>query len=613
MKAGNQTKLPAMRWLLACGMTAAFGLVACNGAIGMGPGDVGAAGNSIPGAAGNGGPGASGISGGTAGIPGGAAGGAVSHPPVGGAGGGPVAGSGGTGTFDPGRVAIHRLNNLEYDNTMRDLLGFTGNLAQTTFQPDEKGEFDNAADAFTMNDARYEQYFNTADTIVEMVFTAAPFAAQKAKILSCTPSTTDMTCTRTIINGFGLRAWRRPMLTTEVDGLVTLAQSAVTLGENAEGSIKQVVKTMLATPQFLYRIEFDPNPASLMQHSLTPYELVTRLSYLGWSSMPDDQFFTLAQNNMITSDTVVSAQIDRMLADPKGTAFTQSFAGQWLGARDLKSHQVEPTAFATFDEPLRAAMVNEELSYFNEFLLGTLPMTQFFKADINFVDARLAKHYGVAAPPAGTTAKIMNTTDTRVGFMGLASFQTFTSYAYRTAPTLRGKWVLLNLLCQTIPTPPANVPKLDMGAATDPKLQSQNVRTRLQAHRAQTDCAACHATLDPIGLGLENFDAIGAFRSTYANGEAIDSSGVLPTKEMFNSTAQLADILSAGTYLSKLTDCASQKMMTYALSRSLTPADQAYLDQVRGQWAAPAQAWGLKALLKDIVLNDTFRFRRGEM
>jgi len=311
-----------------------------------------------------------------------------------------------------------------------------------------------------------------------------------------------------------------------------------------------------------------------------------------------------------------------MLADPnakKSNQFTESFAGQWLGARDMKGHQVEPTAFKMFDDTLRDAFIQEELLYFNEFLKGALPMTQFFTADINFVNARLATHYGFTPVTGTALQKVTNTTDTRVGFMGLGSFLTFTSFSYRTAPTLRGKWVLENLLCQTIPMPPANVPKLDPGTATDPNLQSQNVITRLMAHRTQADCAACHALLDPIGIGLENFDAIGAYRMKYANGEMITPAGVLPTKETFMSLKELATILASGDptsddpaksgYAKKLTDCASEKMMTYALSRAVVPTDP-YLQQVRKKWAG--EGFGLKPLLKDIVLNDTFRWRRGE-
>jgi hypothetical protein len=237
-------------------------------------------------------------------------------------------------------------------------------------------------------------------------------------------------------------------------------------------------------------------------------------------------------------------------------------------------------------------------------------MTQFFTADMNFVNARLATHYGITGITGTNMQKVTNTTDTRVGFMGLGSFLTFTSFSYRTAPTLRGKWVLENLLCQTIAMPPADVPKLDTGAAADPNLQSQNVRVRLQAHRTRTDCAACHAVLDPIGLGLENFDAIGAYRTKYVNNDTIDPAGVLPTKEMFSSLSQLASILSSGTYQTKLTNCASEKMMTFALSRSLGASDEPYLEQIRAKWAT--EGYGLKALLKNIVLNDTFRWRHGE-
>jgi hypothetical protein len=433
--------------------------------------------------------------------------------------------------------------------------------------------------------------------------------------MTCAPTAATDACTNTIITNFAKRAWRRPLDPTEVTRLVTLASDAVKLGETPENAVKQVVKTLLASPQFLYRIEFDQNPASLTPHALSPYELASRLSYLGWSSMPDDMMFAQAANGSISTDVAISSTIDRMLADPqKGNTFTQSFAGQWLGARQMKGHQVEPTAFPMFDEPLRTSMINEQLSFFNEFFTAAQPQpfTNFFTYDVNFLDARLAKHYGVPGVTSTTPVKMAITNDTRVGFMGLGSFLTFTSFSYRTAPTLRGKWVLLNLLCQTIPDPPANVPKLDTGAAADPALQSQNVRVRLAAHRTQTDCAACHATLDPIGLGLENFDAIGSYRAKYANGDTIDSSGVLPTKEMFTSVQSLATILSMGSYQTKMTNCVSQKMMTYALSRALGQTDQPYLEQVRSIWADPAQGWNLKNLLKDIVLNDTFRFRRGE-
>jgi hypothetical protein len=575
--------------LLLCGVAAALGAMACTGAI------TGADPRPPTGVGGSTGP----------------------NPPDAG-----VGGAGGAVVLDVGRISIHRLNNLEYDNTIRDLVGADG-MAQKTFQADETGEFfDNEANAFTMNDARYEQYFNTADAIGETVFADTTATGLRQTHVyglvtpACAPSATDTTCSSKIIAAFAQKAWRRPLTTAEVTGLVKLATDAIGLGETADGSIKQVVKTLLASPQFLYRIEFDTNPASLMPHPLDPYELATRLSYLGWSSMPDKTLFDLAASGQIASDTILTAQVDRMLADPKGASFTNSFAGQWLGARNMQSHQVEPTAFASFDPPLRDAFVQEELMYFNEFLTGPLSMQAFFTTPENFVNTRLAKHYGF--PPVAATAgfqKVTNADPNRVGFLGLGSFLTFTSFSYRTSPTLRGRWVLESLLCQTIPPPPfPPPPKLDATAPpTDATAQQEDVRARLTMHRAATDCAACHTVLDPIGLGLENFDAIGAYRTKYSatSTSTIDASGMLPTGETFSSVSQLAQILAMGAHAQDLTDCASKKLMTYALSRSLTSTDQPYLNQVRTQWAG--QGLGLKALMKDIVVNDTFKFRRGEM
>jgi len=584
-------------WLLSAALT----LAACNGAIspekgGPGPGAAGATATS--GAAGT-----TGTAGGAGGVP--------------------------IGTPDVGSVAVHRLNNLEYDNTMRDLVGVDG-MAQKTFQSDEKGTFDNDADMFTLNDARYEQYFTNADTIGETVFAdTAPTGLRQTYVYglvspACTPSATDTTCSSKIISAFAAKAWRRPVTTADAADLLKLATDAVALGETADGGLKQVVKTILASPQFLYRIEYDPNPGSPTPHMIDPYELATRLSYLMFSSMPDKTLFDLAASKQIVDDTVLTQQIDRMLADPKAASFTASFAGQWLGARDMQSHQVEPTAFTSFDEPLRAAMVQEQLMYFDQFLTGTLPFTQFLTTPTTFVNTRLAKHYGL--PAVAATAgfqKVTNADPNRVGFMGLGGFLTVTSYSYRTTPTKRGRWLLENLLCTLISPPAVAPPSLDMGAApaTDPNAQQENVRARLEMHRVNAPCSTCHAMLDPIGLGLENFDGIGAYRTTYgaAGGPPIDASGMLPTGEQFSSLSQLAAILSSNmplasgqpSHLQQLTDCASRKLMTYALSRELTDTDEPYLNQIRTTWAG--QGWGLKPLLKDIVLNDTFRKRHGEM
>lgn len=514
--------------------------------------------------------------------------GAMMNPPV--TGNPPVEGAG-----DVNRVNIHRLNAAEYDNTVKDLLGVATTPAGAFINDEQSDGFDNIAAAFGMTEAQFEQYYNAADGIAEAAFADPALAA---RIMTC--ATADAACFGQIIGAFGARAWRRPLVDTEIARLTTLATDAVTAGEDATGAVKQVVKTMLTSVPFLYRIELDSDPNSATPHALTGYELASRLSYLGWSSMPDDAMFGLAASGAILNNDTLTAEVDRMLASPKGEQFAANFAGQWLGIRKLKeTHQVDATVFPNFNDQIRESMVQEGLLYFKQFLTGDKQMTEFFTADVKNLPGVTGMTPTRNADPA----------DTRVGFLGLSSFLTFSSFAYRTAPTLRGKWVLENLLCQDIPAPPANVPMLDDPAATPPaELQSENVRVRLEAHRQmEPACNACHTLLDPIGLGLENYDAIGQYRTQYDNGDAVDASGQLSATQTFNGLAELAAILATDT---RLNDCVSDRMLTYALSRQLGPTDAPYLAQIRTGWAAGG--YGLRGLMKQIVLNDTFRFRRGE-
>jgi hypothetical protein len=482
--------------------------------------------------------------------------------------------------LDVNRVGIHRLNNTEYDNTMRDLLGVASTPAQTFVADEQLFGFDDIADAFGMTDAQYEQYFNSADALVEQVFADSGL---RARIMVCSPvSGSDDACAAKIIGAFGLRAWRRPLQDSEITRLTRVVTDAIAAGEDFTGGIKQVTKTMLSSLQFLYRIEIDPKPSSTDAHPLDPYELASRLSYLGWSTMPDDELLALAKSGELSQNSVLSSQVDRLLADKRSNQFVSSFAGQWLGLRDLASHQVEPTAFPQWSEAMRQAMIDEGFAYFSDFLTGPRSMTEFFTV-------------------------VTNAAEHRQGFLGLPSFLTLSSFSYRTAPTLRGKWVLENLLCEEIPPPPPDVPKLDDAANAQQTMetQSENVRTRLEAHRTMPACAACHKMLDPIGLGLENFDAIGRYRTTYANGEVIDASGVLPDGSKFTGLAELSAILAKD---SRLTECATKKLMTYALSRGVVDSDAPYLAQITQAW----NGGGLENLLKQIVLSDTFRFRRGD-
>jgi len=515
----------------------------------------------------------------------------------------PQAGSGADGPRDVNRVGVHRLNNTEYDNTVRDLLGVSATPA-ASFIADEKAlGFDNIADALRMTEAQYEQYFDAAAAL-----TAATFAdaALRAKIVTCTPAgaADEARCSEAIAAQFGRRAWRRPLLAAEVSKLTALAAQARALGEDFPGSIAHVVRALLSSVQFLYRIELDDDPSSASAHPLSDYELASRLSYLLWSTMPDEALFAAAERGALQDDDELSAQLERMLADPRAARFTDGFAAQWLGLRGLASHQVEATVFPDFDEPLRAAMIGEGLNYFDLFLHEERSLSEFFSADVNFVDAKLARLYGMSGSAFDPAKAVSVTSDQRRGFLGLASFLTFSSFAHRTAPTLRGKWVLENLLCTEIPPPPPNIPELESGEAD----QSLNVRERLAEHRTNPQCASCHQILDPIGLGLENFDAIGEYRERYNAGDAVDASGMLPTGESFDGLIELSDLLADDP---RLVDCATEKLLTYSLSRQLVESDQPYADEIREH--AEQAGGSVRALLEQIVRSDLFRQRRGEV
>ncbi|MET0387305.1 MAG: DUF1592 domain-containing protein [Polyangiales bacterium] len=507
--------------------------------------------------------------------------------------------------LDVGRVDLHRLNNTEYDNTARALLGVASTPAPS-FIADEKAlGFDNIAAALGMTDAQYEQYFNAADVLVNTAFADD---ALRLRIVTCTPGSADPAdCTRRIIRDFGLRAWRRPLASAEIDALAALAAEARTLGESFDGSIAQVAKAMLSSVPFLYRLELDPDPTSAVAHPLDDYELAARLSFLLWSTAPDDRLFMLAERGALQDDATLDAELERMLADDRAARFTASFGGQWLGLRDMNSHQVEPTVFPDFDDDLRRAMIREGELYFDEFLHGGRSVDEFFTAKLVFPDRALAELYGIDGVDSDEPRKLTAATTQRQGFLGLASFLTVTSFSYRTAPTLRGKWVLENLLCQKIAPPPPNIPELNEEASGGVDPSQLNVRERLAEHRTNPTCAACHTTLDPIGLGLEHFDAIGRYRTSYAASDPIDATGLLPDGSEFDGLGELAELLAQDK---RLAQCASEKLMTYALSRELTDNDEPHLARIRETWADSDKS--LRSLLGEVVRSAPFRQRRGE-
>jgi hypothetical protein len=250
-------------------------------------------------------------------------------------------------------------------------------------------------------------------------------------------------------------------------------------------------------------------------------------------------------------------------------------------------------------------MSEEVYQYFREFVFGNRSYLEFLKADVNYVDANLAALYGIASP-GPTMTRVEDTSDQRFGFFGMGAFLALSSYEYRTAPTLRGRWILINLLCTPPDDPPPNVPELDSDP-NSPDAAEQNVRKRLEEHRVNPLCANCHAALDPYGLALENFDAIGTYRTNYKNGTPVDASTETVEGEAFVGLQGLAEVVSAKD---EFTSCVTQKLFTYSLGRGVEATDQPYLDDVRQRWLGGTPT--IKDLVRNLMLADTFRTRRAQ-
>jgi hypothetical protein len=523
--------------------------------------------------------------------------GSQSTPGAAGSGGGSsgVAGSGATSLGDVGTIPIHQVSAREYNNTVRDLLGTTLEPGKS-FQSFEAAGFDTLAAAGVMNSRKVADYFSAAATLAADLF-GDP--TRRAAIVSCQPATAlDTTCAESIIKSFGAKAFRRPLEPAEVADLVVRYQEALAQNSDHASALQHVVRIMLASPQFIYRIEFDPDPSSV--HQLNGYELASRLSYLMWSSMPDAALFSAAASGELQAPERLSAEVERMLSDARSHELVDNFSAQWLGTRRLSDHVVDPAVFPSWTPALGLAMQQEMGAYFDDFLHGPQTYDQFLTSRVNFVDANLAGLYGLPAPGGGGLTRVQNDTGQRAGFLGLAGFLTHTSRMDRTAPSIRGKWIVNSLKCLELELP-ANLTPPPLGEPA----AGQSVRQVLEAHRANPSCAPCHNILDPVGLGLEHFDAIGRYRETYTSGQPVDAVGMLTDGSSFNGLPELAAAMSKDP---SFVACAARKLFVYGLGRTVDPSEP-YLEQIATQWQA--RGLSLKNLLKELVVNDTFRSRHG--
>jgi hypothetical protein len=443
------------------------------------------------------------------------------------------------------------------------------------------------------------------------------------RLLACDPHKPKPEQTREVVERFMRRAYRRPVTSDELQRVLRLVQTRESAGDSWEAAIQHAFTAVLCSPKFLFRIEPDPQPEARGPHPIDEYALASRLSYFLWASMPDEELFQLAAQGRLSAN--IEAQVLRMLKDPRAETLVDKFVLQWLQLERLSTFQADPKLFPKFDARLKASMLEETRLFFLEILREDRSVLDILDSNYTYINGPLARLYGikdtagnfwnsdpkkVKPKPGGRPfrdhefVRVDLSGSERGGVLTQASVLTVTSNPTRTSPVKRGKWVLEQLLGTPPPPPPPNVPELEEDGKA---LTSGSLRQRMEEHRKNPACANCHAKMDPLGFGLENFDAIGAFRQK--DGDfPIDPSGVLPDGQSFRGPRELKDILLAKKDL--FVRCLAEKMLTYALGRGLEYYDKRAVDRIVTRMAA--NNYSFSSLVTGIATSDPFRLRRGK-
>ena len=418
-------------------------------------------------------------------------------------------------------------------------------------------------------------------------------------------------CARQIVAALARRAYRRPVAEAEVARLAGLVAKARREGDSFEEGICLSLQAALVSPHFLFRIEQDRPATKVVSVAHTEdarpvgqHELASRLSYFLWSSMPDDELLRAADQGILRRPAVLAAQVRRMLRDPKSRALVENFGGQWLELRKLEAVKPDRERFPEFEEYLRMSMRRETELFFENIVRQDRSIIDFIDADYTFLNERLANFYKIPGVKGPEFRKIPLAPETqRGGILTQASVLTVSSYATRTSPVLRGKWILENILNAPPPPPPPDVPNLDEAKVGS----SASLRQQLEEHRKNTVCASCHARMDPLGFGLENFDAVGAWR-TQDGKFPIDASGTLPDGRQFRGPQELKAILKADR--DAFAHGITEKLLTYALGRGLERYDRPTMKKIAGRVAA--DNYRFSGLVLEIVQSLPFQMRRGD-
>ncbi|MEX1367642.1 MAG: DUF1592 domain-containing protein [Nannocystaceae bacterium] len=492
----------------------------------------------------------------------------------------------------PDRVGLQRLTRAEYDRTVRDLFGVTSAPA-ASFPPDSStGGFDNNAKSLTISPQLASLLLDAAETVA-----AEAMANDAGQIIACDPAAVP-SCARDTLRALARRVYRRPPTEPELDDLMVLVDFAQTEGDGFAAGIEYALQAMLMAPQFLYRSVPADSMGRLSEGELVPLDdhaLASRLSYFLWGSTPDDALLDRADEGALRDPQALRAEFDRMLADPKAEALYDSFVVQWLQLNKLAAATPDPTTFGQFDEALRDQMQRETRMFFEDLRQRDGSVLELLTSHRTFASGRLADIYGVEGVYGPQLVPIETDPTQRAGLLTMPAILTMTSGPTQPNIVRRGVWLAETLLCVTPPPPPEGIPP-----APDPS-PDETERERLARHREDPSCASCHNVIDPLGFGFEHYDALGQWRET-AQGQPVDDVGILPDGTTFGGAVELAQTLAQGE---AYPTCVTEKLMTYALGRPPTAAEDCVLHSIGLAEVTPDST--LSDLLWAVVRSDAFQ------
>jgi hypothetical protein len=431
--------------------------------------------------------------------------------------------------------------------------------------------------------------------------------ASRERLFVCEPeesdalSTRNLACAERILEALARRAYRRDVGEAELTPLLSFYREGAE--ENFDGGIRLALKRLLVSPEFLFRIERDPEAIRPnTPYELGPFELASRLSVFLWSSIPDDELLDAASKGRLSEPAGLEAEVERMIADEKFDRFVENFAGQWLFLRNLNAIVPVQSVFPDFDDTLRQGLRRETELFFRSIVREDRSALELLTADYTFLNERVAEHYGIAGIKGPQFRRVeLGPDNPRRGLLGQGSILAVTSYPDRTSPVVRGKWILENLLGAPPPAPPPNVPGL---VETDGEGAKLTMRERLAAHRKNPPCSGCHALMDPLGFSLEHFDAVGRWRTLGDAGEAIDARGGMPDGTEFVGVEGLRKaLLSSDLFVTTMTE----KLMTYALGRGLEPFDMPTVRRIVR--AAAEEDYRFGTFIMGVIRSPAFRMR----